>query len=239
MTLTYPHFIQDFLTRWHFKFTLPAKKRALLHGVELDISLLSSLMKNHILQGRYEHQERKLVQECITSEDVILELGGAIGFIGLFCRKIIGVKHHLTVEPNPKTLAMLRRNYELNQLKPLVIEAAASSSDGEIELDIGGEFWENSIVNSRLESKTIQVRSMSLRSIIQEMPATPTALICDIEGAEIHLDLKQIPESVTRIIIELHPSIVGEEAHQNVIQRIHELGFRTASIQENTWLFVR
>ncbi len=116
MTLSYPSFIQNFLTRWHFKYTLPAKKRATLHSVHLDISSLSPLMKNHILQDRYEFQERRLVQQCLTKDDVILELGGAIGFIGLFCRKVIGVKHHLTVEPNPNTLAMLRRNYALNQI---------------------------------------------------------------------------------------------------------------------------
>jgi FkbM family methyltransferase len=239
MTLTYPSFIQDFLTRWYFKFTLPAKKRATLHCVHLDISSLSPVMKNHILQGRYEFQERRLVQQCLTKDDVILELGGAIGFIGLFCRKVIGVKHHLTVEPNPSTLEMLRRNYALNHIEPQVIHAAASSEDGQISLNIGGEFWENSIVTANDTAMQITVPALSLRSIVKQMLASPTALICDIEGAETHLDFSQLPKTVTRIIIELHPSIVGEASNRQVIDQIHALGFSTKSVEENTRLFVR
>lgn len=239
MTLAYPNFIQDFLTRWHFKFTLPAKKRATLHGVKLDIRGLSPLMKNHILQDRYEFQERRLALRCLTRKDVVLELGGAIGFIGLFCRKVIGVRHHVTVEPNPNTQAMLRRNYALNKMEPRLIEAAASAQDGEISLDIGGEFWENSIVTASASSKRITVPSLSLPSIIRRMSEPPTALICDIEGAEAYLDFAQLPSSVTRIIIELHPGIVGEDAVKRVVEQIHSLGFHTRVVEENTWLFIR
>lgn len=239
MTLTASNFIQDFLTRWHFKFTLPAKRRANLHGIELDISGLSPIMKNHILQDRYEFQERRLAQRCLTRKDVVLELGGAIGFIGLFCRKVIGVRHHVTVEPNPNTQAILKRNYALNHLEPKLIEAAASAEDGEISLDIGGEFWENSIITAGQGKKQITVPSLSLPSIIRRMPAPPTALICDIEGAEIFLDLTQLPTSVTRIIMELHPGIIGEEATKRVVTQIHALGFHTRVVEENTWLFIR
>ncbi len=66
-TLALPGFLQSFLTRWHFKVTLPAKRRATLHGITLDISGLSPLMKNHILEDRYEFQERRLVQRCLTA----------------------------------------------------------------------------------------------------------------------------------------------------------------------------
>lgn len=239
MTLTYPDFIQDFLTRWYFKFTLPAKRRAKLHGVKLDISRLSPLMKNHILQDRYEFQERRLALRCLTRRDVVLELGGAIGFIGLFCRKVIGVRHHVTVEPNPNTQAMLKRNYALNKIEPRLIEAAASAEDGEISLDVGGEFWENSIVTASDSSKRITVPSLRLPSIIRQMPEPPTALICDIEGAEAYLDFTQLPMSVTRIIIELHPSIVGEDVAKRVVEQIHSTGFHTRVVEENTWLFMR
>ena len=54
-----------------------------------------------------------------------------------------------------------------------------------------------------------------------------------------HLDLAQIPPSVTRIIIELHPGIIGEEATKRVINQIHFLGFHTRAVEENTWLFMR
>ena len=94
---------QNLHSRVLFKFILPHVQHATLEGVKLDISRLSPLMKNHIRTGRYEVQERRLAQQSLTRDDVILELGGAIGFIGLYCRKVIGVKHHLSVEANPNT----------------------------------------------------------------------------------------------------------------------------------------
>lgn len=242
MTLTFPSLTslwQDFRLRWYFKFTLPAKTRAMIHGVNLDISMLSPLMKNNILEGRYEFQERRLASRCLKPEDVVIELGGAIGFIGLFCRKVIGVRHHLTVEANPKTIELLKRNYRLNDITPQVVHAAAAASDGEITLDVGGEFWENSIVSNSTSGQKIQVPSLSLRSLAALLPQPPTALICDIEGAETQLDFRQLPPSVTRIIIELHPAVVGEDAAQTLVKQIHALGFRTDSVEENTWLFVR
>ena len=152
---------------------------------------------------------------------------------------MIGVRHHLTVEANPKTIELLKRNYRLNGMTPQVIHAAAASADGEITLDIGGEFWENSIVSNTTSGEKIQVPSHSLRSLAALLPQPPTALICDIEGAENQLDFSQLPPSVTRIIIELHPNIVGEGSVQTLIQQIHALGFCTNAVEENTWLFVR
>lgn len=242
MTLTFPSLSalwQNVRLRWYFKYTLPAKTRATLHGVQLDISMLSPLMKNNILEGRYEFQERRLASRCLNARDVVLELGGAIGFIGLFCRKVIGIAHHLTVEANPRTIEVMKRNYRLNAMTPQVVHAAAAAADGVITLDVGGEFWENSIVSNSASGEKIQVPSLSLRSLAALLPQPPTALICDIEGAETQLDFSQLPPTVTRIIIELHPGIVGEDAVQALVQQVHALGFRTESVEENTWLFIR
>ncbi len=51
MTLTFPSLTSlwhQFRLRWYFKYTLPAKKQTMLYGVNLDISMLSPLMKNNI-----------------------------------------------------------------------------------------------------------------------------------------------------------------------------------------------
>lgn len=239
MTLSLPSLWHDFALRWHFKVTLPATRKAKLHGVRLDISKLSPLMKNNILEGRYEFQERRLARQCLSSKDTVLELGGAIGFIGLYCRKVLGIRHHLTVEANPRTIEMLRRNYAFNHLQPQVLHAAAAAEDGVLELDVGGEFWENSVYSTHSDRERIPVPAQSLGSLVKLMPQPPTALICDIEGAETQLDFSQLPSSVTRIIIELHPQIVGEHAHRSVVENIQACGFKAQAVEENTWLFTR
>jgi FkbM family methyltransferase len=222
-----------------FKFILPRLHYAQIQGIKLDVSGLSSFMKNHIRTGRYEVQERLLAQRCLTKDDVILELGGAIGFIGLFCRQVIGVRTHLSVEANPHTLGWLKRNYALNGLQPLVIHAAAADQDGTLELDAGGEFWENSLVSAKSARQTVTVPARGLRHLIDAMPLPPTALICDIEGAEAYLDFQVLPRSVTKIIIELHPSVSGEATVTRLLNEFTQLGFAASAREGDTWLLTR
>ncbi len=228
---------QHFASRVRFKFVLPHLRTARIAGVKLDISNLSPVMKNIILTGRYEAQERNLASQALTADDVVLELGGAIGFIGLYCRKVLGVKHVTSVEANPGTLEMLRKNYRLNGLRPAVIHAAAAGRDGELELDVGGEFWENSLTGS--SANRIRVPAHSLRSLVSQMPMSPTVLICDIEGAEQYLDFTQLPPSVTRIIMELHPEMIGQDRVDDLVQRLEGEGFRVVRSESGTSLFRR
>ena len=229
---------QNFHSRVLFKFILPRLNQTELEGVKLDISKLSPLMKNHIRTGRYEVQERRLAQQSLTKNDVILELGGAIGFIGLYCRKVVGVKYHFSVEANPHTLEQLKRNYALNGLTPNVIHAAAAASDGEITLNVGGEFWENSVV-TKDDAKSITVPALSLGSLIQKMAEPPTVLVCDIEGAEQYLDFTQLPSGVKKIIIELHPEIIGLEPVNQILADFTAMGFKELTQEAGTWLLER
>lgn len=228
-----------FWSRVLFKYLLPRIQSAKIEGIRLDVSGLSPLMKNHIRTGRYEVQERLLAHRHLNSADVVLELGGAIGFIGLFCRKVIGVRHHLSVEANPGTLKQLERNYALNGLKPLVLHAAAAAQDGTLQLDVGGEFWENSLVSAVGASQTIEVPARSLKSLVEAMPEPPTALICDIEGAEAYLDFKTLPQSVTKIIIELHPNVTGEQTVTRILHDFGDLDFMQMGREGDTWLLIR
>lgn len=217
---------QEFLIRLRFRFYLPAVKSARLEGVRLDLQGLSPMMKNIILTKRYEAQERRLCAKSLGAGDVVLELGGAIGFVGLYCRKVLGVKRVVSVEANTATLARLHDNYARNGLFAEVIHAAAAAEDGTLDLDVSGEFWENRISSGGGEqARRITVPAMSLSSILAKLPEPPTALICDIEGAERFLDFNALPETVNTIIMELHPDFIGEEATQDILARLRKLRF--------------
>jgi FkbM family methyltransferase len=237
MTLPSPSLFERwnrFQSRLHFKYLLPRVRTAHFAGIKLDISSLSPLMKNIILTGRYEAQERKLAAMALRRDDVVLELGGAIGFIGLYCRKVLGVKHVTSVEANPATLRLLQRNYQLNGLTPHVIHAAAAGEDGELDLNVGGEFWENTLTSSSAD--TVRVPALSLASLVRQMPHSPTVLICDIEGAEQYLDFRQLPPSVTRIIIELHPAMIGQNRVDAILAGLHHQGYEIRCTEDGTSL---
>ena len=230
---------EDFRIRWRFKFTLPAVKEVTLEGVKLDVTPLSSIMKNNLLLGRYEVQERTLAGSCLTGDDSVLEVGGAIGFIGLFCQARFGIKKYTTVEANPGTVEILKRNYALNGRTPAVLNVALAAEDGEVTLNVGNEFWENSLVTGADSGRSVRVPAVSLRTLVGRLDYSPTVLIIDIEGAERFVDFRQTPASVRKIIIELHPAFTGHAAAYQIVADLLALGFHVENEMGGTFLFLR
>jgi len=79
-----------------------------------------------------------LSRSCFARRIRFWRSGGAIGFIGLFCQKRIGIQQYFAFEANPETLGILRRNYELNTLTPAAWNLALARCDGPLDLE-GGE----------------------------------------------------------------------------------------------------
>ncbi|MDA0811407.1 MAG: hypothetical protein O3C21_03300 [Verrucomicrobia bacterium] len=54
-----------------------------------------------------------------NASDAVMEVGGAIGFIGLICQKKIGIQRYVSIEANPRTIEMhpqwpaVANNYQL------------------------------------------------------------------------------------------------------------------------------
>jgi len=218
---------------------LPRVRQATLEGVKLDVSTLSPVMKNNLLEGRYEVQERTLAQEFLTAEDAVLEVGGAIGFIGLFCQTRLGISRYTTVEANPGTVEMLKRNYVLNGRTPAVLNLALAAEDGEVTLNIGNEFWENSLVAGANSGRSVRVPAASLETLTRRLGYAPTALIIDIEGAEQFVNFAQVPRSVRKIIMELHPHVTGFAKTYQIIADLLGLGFHVERENGGTYLFLR
>lgn len=229
----------DFSIRWRFKFELPKLKEVTLEGVKLDVSTLSPLMKNNLLEGRYEVQERLLASKCLQPSDRVLEVGGAIGFIGLFCQTRLGIQQYTTVEANPNTAEILKRSYALNGRTPVLWNVALAAQDGKVTLNIGNEFWENSLVAGGGSGKSVEVPAHSLSTLVARLGYEPTTLIIDIEGAEKFVDFRQVPASVKKIIIELHPAFIGFPATYQIIGELLQLGFRVEEETGGTYLFLR
>lgn len=229
----------DFSVRWKFKYDLPKLKEVTLEGVKLDVSTLSPIMKNNLLEGRYEVQERLLASKYVKANDRVLEVGGAIGFIGLFCQTRLGITQYTTVEANPNTAELLKRNYALNGRTPVLWNVALAAADGKVTLNIGNEFWENSLVTGADSGKSVEVPALSLSTMVSRLGYEATTLIIDIEGAEQFVDFRQVPHSVKKIIIELHPCFIGFPATYKIIGELLNMGFRVEEETGGTYLFLR
>src|ERR1051326_899532 len=193
------HLWQEFQVRYRFKYVLPHVQETVLDGVRLDLSRLSLKVRNRILMGIYEAHEKQMCLEFLRPSDSALEIGGAIGFIGLICQKKIGIGHYAIVEANPQTLEILRANYRLNGLSPKVWNMALGPDDTALQLNVSGDFWENSVVPRASREgvgQRVTVAGAPLRSLLRQTGHPVNVLIIDVAGAEQFIDLDDIPPTV-------------------------------------------
>jgi FkbM family methyltransferase len=229
----------DFQLRWRFKYTLPKLKEITLEGVKLDVSPLPPVVKNALLVGRYELHERNFAARHLTAADTVLEAGGAIGFVGLFCQTRLGITKYTTVEANPGTVELLKRNYALNGRTPVVWNVALAKTDGKITLNVGERFYEDSVVAGAGSGRTVEISAFSLPRLIARLDYQPTTLILDVEGAEQFVDFTTVPPSVKKIIMELHPAITGFRIMYQIVADLVNQGFRVEDEKEATFFFIR
>lgn len=229
--------------KFYWKFVLPRIKEITLEGLRLDVSELSLKVRNRMLHVGYEKTEREMCAQFLDSRDSVIEIGGAIGFIGLFCQKRIGIRNYTALEANPKTLQLFKRNYQLNGLAPRVWNLALADTNGSVELEVGSDFWENSIVGRKEPAagcrEVMEVPAATFRTLISRVDHPVNVLIVDVEGAEQFIDVDAIPDAITKIIIEMHPKILGPQTTREIISNLIAKGFRVAREQEGTFVFLR
>jgi FkbM family methyltransferase len=203
--------------------------------VSTDPTTLSKCVRDGLFKGTYEEPERTIIREALTSSDRVLEIGGGIGFVSLLCAKICGPHNVLTYEANPAMLATIRRNYALNNLTPTLRSKAIAPEAGEVTF-----FIDDNIVSSSLHTragKPHTVAADSLNAVLAEWK--PTALVMDIEGAETLVIPSSRLEGVEKIIVELHPHIVGEAAINALKDYLYKFGFAETRAIHKTSLFIR
>jgi FkbM family methyltransferase len=229
------------LREWDFEHrVLPRLTDFELHGVTLDLRGVSSRMKSHIVSGRYESAETELCRIFMRGDE-ILELGAAIGFVGLYCLRTLGAARVVCVEPNPVTATMLRANYRLNGFEPVVVDAALAPGPGVVKMEVSTDFWTDALagIGRTPSTAAIAVRGLSFDGILAEAGGGFTAMLVDVEGAEQYIDWSAVPESVQRVVLELHPEGTGTAAAYEVLRRALERGFVVAAVQGTSFALRR
>ena len=85
--------------------------------------------------------------------------------------------------------------------------------------------------------KKIDIPTISLAAVVKEKK--PTAIFCDIEGAEDAFLPPEDLQGVEKVIIELHPSHYGMQGVQRIKDRFAKNGFVSVEQQQDTYCFLR
>lgn len=177
----------------------------------------------HALSHRYEWAEAELVTAHLKPEHRVLEVGAAIGFLACLCSKTLGVTRYAAVEANPRLIALMKKNLELNDATDVkVVNRAVAKEDGMISFTISEEFWASSTAHEKGE--LVEVEAQTLASLVTELDFIPDTLIMDIEGGELDIPLSQFLP-FQRILMETHPLIVGAGPTDAMLRGFAEAGY--------------
>jgi len=203
-----------------------------LEGVLLDIpeNILSEKFKSDLMNGTYEDKELGPIKSNLKSDDIVLELGAAVGFISTWVAKQLGVGRVITYEANPNIIPVAKNTHKINEVKVELHHALVGSgaSNEGIRFFVDKTFFWDSGVYARAHNngsvrEEVVVRQKSFQEILYK--ERPTILIIDIEGGEKGLfdNVKEL-DSVRHIFFELH-TFIGPNEIYKIFKRLDDLGF--------------
>ncbi len=200
-----------------------------LDGIILEVSkTFSQSMRQRLYSGSYEGREAVIVKEKIEPDDVVIELGGGLGFISCLCAKKIGSSKVYTYEANPELIPIIKRTHESNGVNPKVINAIVSLNAGEIRsFYLNEDFFNSSVFLIGNNRRQVQVITVDLNEEVAKI--RPTFLIIDVEGAEYELLLGLDFQTIKKISLEYHREILGAEKIDKIRAHLTRSGFSVDS----------
>jgi FkbM family methyltransferase len=188
-------------------------------------------------EGKYEIGDVTALKELAEPDDVVMEVGGGIGFVSAVAAKLVGSERVHTYEPNPALEASIRRLHRLNNVAPQVTVAAVAATSGNAKLQLAPDFWDSRIT---LGGENVEVPTLAFSDELSRIQ--PNLLLIDCEGSELTLiEGTELPTSVRKVVVELHPEYIGLDGCTTVVRALLDQRFllRLDLCGGSMWAFVR
>ncbi|MFT4634940.1 MAG: SAM-dependent methyltransferase [Arenicella sp.] len=211
-----------------------------LRGAPYSFSIKRLLSKD---SDAYERAERGFLDN-LKKGDHVLEFGSSIGILtALICERVPEGKV-VSVEASSSLVDYSSSWLSRYEYLTLVKAAAFPLYD---RLDLSLSFDDSSgslggIVDyNKADSSASKLSSFFISDCEAMADFRPTVMVIDIEGSE-DIILSQdmnLPDTIDRIIFELHSFIYGKETEKKIIARVQEQGFELVKRAESVYLFAR
>lgn len=182
---------------------------------------------------RYERLERALLPSLLKPDDRVVELGSAIGLIGLVTSRTVDPSQIVMVEANRDLIPEITRNFAMNGVAlPDLRHGVAGTTTGSVDFHVDGQFWASTTrPQAGKQHRIDNVEMIDTNDLLRKHNAN--VLICDIEGGEIDL-LPQLDLTGIRLVIaELHPAVIGADGVERINQVMAAAGLPARRILNN------
>lgn len=177
-----------------------------------DMEVLKPRIASSLRRGLYETKEGDAVLRVIQPDDVVLELGGGLGYISTLVAKKSQAAHVHVYEADGTLADYIRRVHSANEIENATVHhAVLGKRKGTRDFHVRGNILASSTDETNgdgvLRTETVDVVNAGQ----QTRAIKPTVLVCDIEGGEAELLPDMDLSTLRAAVIELHPQWIGPE----------------------------
>jgi FkbM family methyltransferase len=226
--------LRNLRLHWH---RLIGTREIVLDGIRVGAGHdQTTTVRNGLYKGNYEAAERSLLKRHLRPGERVLEIGGGIGFVGLLAARISGAGNVLTYEANPALEPVIRANHARNPVAPELRMRAITTDGAPVTFHQSDNVVSSSIYDRAEADRSLTVPSDAFAAVLAEW--RPDLVVMDVEGYEVDL-LATPPEGPTRLLVELHPHVVGEDRIAAMLSGLAAAGFEVTERQHKNVLLTR
>ncbi len=208
------------------------------NGVKLIVNneLISNHIRSIVYSYAYEKEEIVILSQVLKKEDIVMEVGAGMGFLSIFCSKVNN-NNVIAYEANPNMIKLIQENYRLNNVKPVIKNIILSDKKDKIDFYLENNFYSSSTIKRTNEAELIKIETEDINNEIIKYKIT--FLIVDIEGGEKDL-IKKINferNNINKLLLELHPHVIGDESVNKVINYIMNSGFLLDTAKSGNYVY--
>lgn len=205
----------------------------MLAGLSVPLGAhITPLIREALEDGSYEAAELAAIRATLLPGDTVMELGTGLGLVSAYCATIVGSDRTFTFEANAALEQPIRTLYAANGVAPRLEMCMLGERAGAAVLHVEGDFWGSSTVAARTETRRVEVAVRAFDDLRRAID--PSFLVIDIEGGELDLLGYADLGGVCTVVIELHPSVIGEEGCETVMQLLARGGFEVVT-EHSSW----
>jgi FkbM family methyltransferase len=200
-------------------------QRVRLHGVWLALGEdATPALRRALYSERYERGEARCVLLRLEPRDVVLEVGAGAGFIATLCALRVGSERVTSYEANPALLPRIRATFAANGVAPRLVHGLLAREAGEARLFVARELVSSSAHRRSAGAEAVAVPQLAVAEELRRV--RPTCLVIDIEGGESELLPLIAWDGIQKLIVELHPPVIGEARCRELVALIAAEGLR-------------
>ncbi len=191
--------------------------------IELPRALLAPDLWLALVRQYYEGSELSALRNVVQADDVVLEIGGGIGYISTHVLKCLGAGRVTIIEADPRLIPVIRRTHALNNVTAdRVMNFVAARHDRTVTFNAQPSFWASSVVDLP-GSRPVILPARDLQELVNDVK--PDVLIVDIEGGERDIFDGLILDGVRQLIVEVHQPRIGFAGIASCISHLAGAGF--------------